>query len=229
MRMATRILSWMLVVAGIAIGAWTIAVWQWQDPVTALYTAHRQSQLHSELQRNASAFVAAEPTAQQPPTAAPKPHSPATLRRLADAYAARTEAGKPLGTLIIPRLGVHTTFVNGTETAALRTGPGRDERTGMPGQHRLVYIAGHRTTYGAPFANIDRLDPGDTIVLRLPYAVFTYRVTATRIVDAHDLSVLEPGTRELVVLQACHPRFFATQRLLVYGKPVKIGPPPTRL
>ena len=95
----------------------------------------------------------------------------------------------------------------------------------MPGQPRLVYIAGHRTTFGAPFANIDRLRPGDLIILELPYAVFTYRVTGSRIVDAHDLSVLRPGTHEVVVLQACHPRFFATQRLLVYAEPTHVAPP----
>ena len=93
-----------------------------------------------------------------------------------------------------------------------------------PGSHGN---RGHRTTFGAPFANIDRLRPGDAIVLELPYAVFTYRVTGKRIVDAHDLSVLRPGTRELVVLQACHPRFFATQRILVYAEPTHV--PPTGL
>jgi sortase A len=225
MRRATRLLSWILVLAGVAIGAWTIAVWRWQDPVTALYTAHRQSQLRGELQRSAKAFVASQPEVQRSLAAKPKQLSPAELRRFADSFAAQSRPGAPLGTLVVPRIGLKTTIVNGTDEADLRSGPGRQTQTGMPGQHRLVYIAGHRTTYGAPFANIDRLAPGDSIRLELPYAVFTYRVTRTRIVDAHDLSVLRPGNRELIVLQACHPRFFATQRLLVYGVPDRIVPP----
>jgi sortase A len=226
MRRARRLLSWTLVLTGVLIGAWTVTVWRWQDPVTALYTSHRQAQLSSDLRRSAKTFVASLP---QEPAAATSPRkapSAAALRRLATSYASHVPEGGPLGKLVIPRLGLHVTFVNGTNTAALRGGPGRDERTGLPGQHRLVYIAGHRTTFGAPFANIDRLQPGDAIVLELPYAVFTYHVTGTRIVDAHDLSVLRPGTRELVVLQACHPRFFATQRLLVYAVPTHVAPPP---
>ena len=224
MRRTRRLLSWILVLTGIAIGTWTVAVWQWQDPLTALYTSHRQAQLSADLRQNARAFVDALPK-QAPSAISPrKAPSAAELRRLATSYASRTSEGAPLGKLRIPRLGLHVTFVNGTSSEDLRGGPGRDERTGLPGQHRLVYIAGHRTTFGAPFANIDRLRPGDSFVLELPYAVFTYRVTRTRIVDAHDLSVLRPGTRELVVLQACHPRFLATQRLLVYGEPTRVAP-----
>jgi sortase A len=226
MRRTRQLVSWTLVLTGIAVGAWTIAVWRWQDPFTALYTAHRQAQLSSDLRQSAKAFVATLPQEAPSATSPRKPPSAAALRRLATSYASRTPEGGPLGKLVIPRLGLRLTFVNGTSSADLRAGPGRDERTGLPGQQRLVYIAGHRTTFGAPFANIDRLRPGDSIVLELPYAVFTYRVTGTRIVDAHDLSVLRPGTRELVVLQACHPRFFATQRLLVYAEPTRVGPRP---
>jgi len=90
----------------------------------------------------------------------------------------------------------------------------------MPGERELVYVAGHRTTYGAPFSNIDRLDPGDSISLELPYGTVEYRVTKQRIVDDNDLSVLESQGREELILQACHPRFFSSQRLLVYARPV---------
>ncbi len=225
MRRVRRLLGWILVLTGIAIGTWTVTVWQWQDPLTALYASHRQAQLSSDLRQSAKAFLDGLPKQASPAISPRMAPSAAELRRLATAYASRTSEGAPLGKLRIPRLGLHVTFVNGTSSADLRGGPGRDERTGLPGQHRLVYIAGHRTTFGAPFANIDRLRRGDTIVLELPYAVFTYRVTRTRIVDAHDLSVLRPGTRELVVLQACHPRFLATQRLLVYAEPTNVAPP----
>ena len=90
----------------------------------------------------------------------------------------------------------------------------------MPGEGELVYVAGHRTTYGAPFSDIDELEPGDAVSLELPYGTVEYRVTRHRIVDDNDLSVLETRGREELVLQACHPRFFASQRYLVYARPV---------
>ena len=89
----------------------------------------------------------------------------------------------------------------------------------MPGEGELVYVAGHRTTYGAPFSNIDQLEPGDKISVELPYGSVEYRVTSHRIVDDNDVSVLESRGREELVLQACHPRFFASERYLVYAPP----------
>ena len=83
-------------------------------------------------------------------------------------------------------------------------------------------MAGHRTTFGAPFSHIDELQPGDRITLELPYASFEYRVTGHRIVDQHDLSVLRSAHREELALQACHPRFFASERYIVYARPVKV-------
>ena len=89
----------------------------------------------------------------------------------------------------------------------------------MPGEGELVYIAGHRTTYLAPFAHIDQLEPGDRIRLEMPYATVVYKVTRHAIVDDEDLSVLELAGLEEVALQACHPSFFATQRYIVWGGP----------
>jgi sortase A len=94
----------------------------------------------------------------------------------------------------------------------------------MPGEGRLVYIAGHRTTYAAPFAHIDRLRPGDRISLTTPYATFRYAVRDHRIVRSDALEVLRSRGREELVLQACHPRFFATHRYLVDARPISITP-----
>ena len=94
----------------------------------------------------------------------------------------------------------------------------------MPGQDRLVYVAGHRTTYLAPFSHIDELRPGDAIRLEMPYATFTYRVRRHRVVAASDLSVLRSPRHELLELQACHPRFFATHRYIVYAELVRVRP-----
>jgi hypothetical protein len=137
LRKATRALSWILVLTGIAVGAWTVAVWQWQDPLTALYAAHRQSELKTEFRRSAAAFVLTLPPKTRANVAARRPPSAMALRRLATAYAAKTPEGHPLGKLVVPRLGLHIIVVNGTNTADLRSGPGRDERTGIPGQRSL--------------------------------------------------------------------------------------------
>ena len=94
-------------------------------------------------------------------------------------------------------------FVNGTDHESLKKGPGRDLRTFMPGQGQLVYIAGHRTTYLAPFSHIDSLRAGDRVTLEVPYATFVYRIVRHRIVPSDDLSVLKSHRHEVVILQAC--------------------------
>jgi sortase A len=88
-----------------------------------------------------------------------------------------------------------------------------------------VYIAGHRTTYSAPFSKIDTFRRGDLITVEMPYGTFTYTVTRNRIVAATDLSVLESKRYEQIALQACHPRFFATQRWITYGRLTKVDLP----
>ena len=85
-------------------------------------------------------------------------------------------------------------------------------------------IAGHRTTFLAPFAHIERLRRGDRVTLELPYAQFVYRISGHRIVAADELSVLRSPRRELLALQACHPRFFATHRYIAYARPVLVRP-----
>jgi sortase A len=94
----------------------------------------------------------------------------------------------------------------------------------MPGQSRLVYIAGHRTTFLAPFAQIQAIQPGDRITLEMPYGRFVYRAFRHLVVPADDLAVLRSPRHELLALQACHPRFFATHRYLVYAHLVALDP-----
>ena len=97
-------------------------------------------------------------------------------------------------------------------------------RTFMPGQDRLVYIAGHRTTYGAPFAHIDSIRNGDFIRLEMPYGTFLYRATGHEVVRAGDVAMLRSPRYELLRLQACHPRFFATHRYIVDARLVRVEP-----
>jgi sortase A len=146
------------------------------------------------------------------------------VAREASRYRAATKEGEGIGKLIVPRLGLNMILVDGTDESSLERGPGRALQTYMPGQHQLVYIAGHRTTYLAPFSHIERLKTNDIITLRVPYATFTYRVFMHVIVPATDVSRLISHGREVIALQACHPRFFATHRYIVYGRLVKVAP-----
>ena len=97
-------------------------------------------------------------------------------------------------------------------------------RVGTRGRRRALRWNGKETLacFITSNSDIDDLVPGDAITLELPYATVEYRVTGHRIVDDNDLSVLESGDREELVLQACHPRFFASQRYLVYARPVSV-------
>ena len=210
-----------LIVAGVGFLVWSFVVWQWNDPFTSLYTRWEQRKLESEY----SALLEKLPpppaiAPSQQPSGTPKPDPAVATRKAATTFRKTAPSGGAIGRITIPRLGVNMVFVNGTDTDTLKKGPGRHPTTFMPGEGELVYIAGHRTTYGAPFAKIDEMRPGDRFTLEMPYGTFTYEVTGHSIVDDQDLSVLESKGREQVALQACHPRFFATERYIVWAKPV---------
>lgn len=206
-----------LLVVGLGVLVWAATVYLWKDPFTTAYTAYEQRQLSRSLDRQ---FRRWEP--KRLPTAHATPPKPVDISRQARRFRLESKDGDAIARIVVPRLHLNAVVVNGTSVWDLRRGPGRHLETFMPGEGRLVYIAGHRTTFGAPFSHIDDLRPGDLISLRLPYASVTYKVTGHRIVDDNDLSVLKSGRREELVLQACHPRFFATQRYLVYARPVRI-------
>jgi len=105
--------------------------------------------------------------------------------------------------------------VQGTSTTDLQQGPGHYPGTPLPGEQGNAAIAGHRTTYGAPFYNLDELAPGDPIVITTVQGTFTYRVTKTVIVTPSDTSVVDNTTTPELTLTTCNPRYSATQRLVV--------------
>jgi sortase A len=211
-----------LLVIGIGVLAWAATVYLWKDPFTTAYTAYEQRRLASNLD---SAFESWEPAPKPKPVSRPAPtpkpqHD--NVSREAKRFRLESDDGDAIARLKVPRLDLSVVVVNGTSTSDLRRGPGRHEDSFLPGEGELVYVAGHRTTYGAPFSAINELEPGDTITVELPYGTVEYRVTRHRIVDDNDLSVLESHGREELVLQACHPRFFASQRYLVYARPFSV-------
>ena len=217
-------LGTLLLVIGIGVLAWTATVYLWKDPFTTAYTAYEQRRLASNLDRQ---FENWKPVPRARRSAwrsrsRPKPQHD-DVSRDAKRFRLSSDDGDAIARLRVPRLGLSIVVINGTDAGDLRRGPGRHRETFMPGEGELVYVAGHRTTYGAPFSDIDRLEAGDTISVELPYGSVEYRVTRHRIVDDNDLSVLESHDREELVLQACHPRFFASQRYLVYASPVSVS------
>jgi sortase A len=209
-----------MVVAGVALLAWCLVVWLWEDPFTGLYTRYEQRALSDSYERIEAAY--------RPRPRAARPASLTAERRQiareARRYRAEAERGGAIGRISIPRLGLDMVMVNGTDAGTLKKGPGRDPRTFMPGQGELVYLAGHRTTYSAPFSDIDDLRRGDRVTLRVPYATLVYRVTGHVVVPADDLDRLRSRGREVLALQACHPRFFASHRYIVYARPVELIP-----
>jgi sortase A len=218
MRRTARILGTLMLVGGVLTLLWVVVVWQWQDPFTALYTRWEQHRLASSYDERFAKFRPVRPASAN--LAAER----LTIAREAARYRRASKEGEAIGRIKVPRLGLNMILVNGTAESTLEKGPGRDLRTYMPGQGQLVYIAGHRTTYLAPFSHIDALRPGDRVTLELPYATFVYRIVRHRIVPSDDLAVLKSHNREVVILQACHPRFFATHRYLAYALPVRVEP-----
>jgi sortase A len=216
MRRASRILGTLLIVAGIGALAWALTVWRWQDPFTAVLNELEQRELASDYERSLAARDASLATAGR----AARP----TLPDVAASWRKEAAPGEPVARIRIPALDVREIVVNGTDAESLKRGPGRYLGSAMPGEGELVYIAGHRTTYGAPFSRIDHLRKGDRVFLELPYATFEYSITGYRIVPASKVSVLRSKGYEQLALQACHPRFFATHRYIAYAVPVRVTP-----
>jgi sortase A len=219
-RRLSRIAGTILAVAGLGMLVWVLVVWRWQDPFTALYTHWKQHQLSQAYERRFSAYEPAQLRQNEVSVSA----RTKVIAREARLYRIHSGRGQAIGRIRVPRLDLNMILVNGTDHSSLTKGPGRDRRTYMPGEGQLVYIAGHRTTYLAPFAHIERLRSGDAVTLDVPYATFRYRVFKHRIVGAHEMSVLRSHGVEVVELQACHPRFFASQRYIAYARLVRVEP-----
>ena len=200
-----------------------VATVVWQEPISALWAAHEQHTLQDDLARLDAAY-ATPAAATATKTTDPLRTAQARIRTLAHTLEARTTAGKPLGELRIPRIDAHFVVVQGTGSGSLRRGPGHYSGTALPGQDGTVGIAGHRTTYGAPFRHLDALRRGDPITMTMPYGRFVYRVEGTRIVKPQDVSTLRTIGRQRLVLTACHPLYSAAQRLVVIARLEQAAP-----
>ena len=133
--------------------------------------------------------------------------------------------GDAIGRIAMPAIGVNEYVVEGTDTVSLRKGPGHYPSTPMPGERGTAAIAGHRTTYGAPFRRLDKLARGNRITLDMPYGRFVYHVERLKIVDDQDLSVLRRVRHDRLILSACHPLYSAAQRIIAFARLVREEPP----
>ena len=186
----------------------------WQEPVSAFFAAQAQGKLNSELTRDRPLVL------QDERLLATVRDSRVRLQRLALADRRRTQRGHAMGTIRMPTLGRHYAVVQGTDETSLRKGPGHYPATAFPGQGGTVAIAGHRTTYLAPFRTIDSLHVGDPIVLEMPYGIFTYSVERKPfVVTPSSLWITKrvPGAERLV-LSACHPLYSASHRLVIFAR-----------
>ena len=213
MRRALRPLSTVLIVAGALLLADAVTTLLWQEPLSAVYGRIQQGKLEDRL----SALEKA-PLAAVDQRALSRLDASRRLAFAARALARRSDDGDPLGRIRMPSIGVSEVFVEGTGTGDLRRGPGHYPATPLPGQRGTVAIAGHRTTYGAPFHDVDDLRRGDRIELAMPYGRFTYRVERTRIVAPTATEVTDRVGFDRLVLSACHPLYSAAQRIVVFAR-----------
>lgn len=207
---AIRIFGKFLISTGVGILLFVL----WTLKGTDLYTDRQQARLEDEFAR-LPVVQAAEGERGRPP------------RNFAPAH------GDPVFKIEIPKIDVEEVVVQGVDTEALKSGPGHYPscRDGFdpplclpeeyfPGEDGMVIVSGHRTTYGAPFWDLQELKPGDLIHVEAKWGDFTYRVTDTKVVAA-DTPVHAPVGQAQILLTTCNPRFSAAERLLVRGELVE--------
>ena len=180
---------------------------------TSLQEAHTQTALRhtfvSDAKSNQLEQALNQATAQDalptgPPAVAPTTNAPAE--------------GEPVGDLRIPKIGINQIMVEGTNTQDLRKGPGHYTGTPLPGQSGNASVAGHRTTYGHPFYNLDGVAVGDPVVVTTVQGVFVYDAVKSEVVSPNDNSVLNNTSGHMLTLTTCNPRFSASSRLVVVAQ-----------
>lgn len=214
MRRLLRDISSVLILSGLLLVLDAGITVVWQEPVTAAIATVLRSNVDQHLlsyrtaplsRLDSSALVSVPSTAQR-------------VAFLARREARQVKTGDAIGELQIPKIGVSYDVVQGTDTSSLERGPGHYPATAFPGLGQTVAVAGHRTTYLAPFRDINALAPGDRIVLNMPYARFTYVVQYVKIVAPTALWITDDVGYERLVLSACHPLYSAAQRIVVFAR-----------
>jgi sortase A len=219
-RRLIRDISSVLILSGLLLVVDAGVTLVWQEPVTAAIGLVLRGQIDQR-------FLSYETA---PLTQVDK-HALVAIQRSDQrlAYLARKQqkqvaTGDAVGKIDIPKIGADFDIIQGTDTLSLEKGPGHYPATALPGLGRTVAIAGHRTTYLAPFRHIDALRPGDKIFVRMPYGRFVYVVQYHRIVLPTALWVTHNVGYERLVLSACNPLYSAAQRIIVFARLASVKP-----
>jgi sortase A len=205
----------------LTLGALLLSFVAYQLWGTGLFEHQAQNHLRSQLEARLGhpAATPTRATTGAPPASAQAGGTDNSVIQSPTALAASAHAppaGSPLAYLSIPRLGMsNSVIVEGVGEQQLQEGPGHYPGTALPGQPNNIAIAGHRTTYGAPFYNLDQLQPGDPITIQVPQGIFRYAVMKSMIVNPNDVAVLDPEPLPVLTLTTCNPRYSAANRLVV--------------
>jgi len=203
-----RIAAALLLLVGLLLLAEAVVTLAWKEPLGAISADREQRKLSEELRQAESEALAA-------PTGFVANRDRSSRSAVPRRYKRRTERGEPLGRIELPALGEEFVFVAGVSARELKKGPGHYPTAALPGERGTVGIAGHRTTYAAPFRDIDELERGDRIVIRMPYGVFRYRVEGRIVVSPKNTRSLRRVRQDRLALTTCHPPFSAAQRMVV--------------
>jgi sortase A len=219
-RRLVRDVSSVLIITGLLLLADAAVTLLWQEPLTAVVAMVKRSEINKRFLSVRTSPLSAVDSR--------------TLGALLDVHrrlaflASREErqvrAGDAVGRLVIPRIAASLIVVQGTDAASLEKGPGHYPTSALPGLGQTVAIAGHRTTYLAPFRHIDALRPGDRISLLMPYGRFVYTVQYHRIVSPTAWWVTQNVGYDRVILSACNPLYSAAQRIVVFARLAYVRP-----
>jgi sortase A len=220
MRRLLRDISSVLIISGLLLVVDAGVTLVWQEPVTAVIAMIKRSQIDKRFLSFKSA-----PLSRLDINALGSLRSlQARVRYLARREERQVVTGAAIGRITISKIGANFDIVQGTDTSSLEKGPGHYPATALPGLGQTVAIAGHRTTYLAPFRHIDALGQGDQILVKMPYARFTYVVQRRQIVLPTALWVLKNAGYDRLVLSACNPLYSAAQRIIVFARLQEVQP-----
>jgi len=218
-RQVLRGLSTILIVAGSLLLADAVVTLVWQEPVSAFLAQQQQDRLSNKLddlerqapkglEHRALAALAGQER----------------VAFLARTFRRKTSEGDPIGRIRIPKIGASYVVVYGTAHDDLTKGPGLYPDTVFPGIPGTTAIAGHRTTYLAPFRHIDELKSGDEIDVEMPYGKFVYTVEKSIVVLPTAVWVTHRVGYDRLVLSACTPLYSASHRIIVFSRLSKVMP-----
>lgn len=221
----------------ITVGVLTLLFVVYQLWGTGLQEARHQDALESEFDKLINQPLVTTTTRAAPSTTAAPEAPTTTAEPVPEEVTAAFERGDAVARIRADKIGLDKIVVEGVAVEDLRKGPGHYRSTPMPGQQGNAAIAGHRTTYGAPFGDIDKLEPGDEVVVTTPQGQFTYVVMPQTdpdsgailghlIVYPTDVWVLDNTGDNRLTLTACHPKLSARQRIVVQAL-LKEPPAPT--